>query len=192
MSSSASSPASLPATLLLPLILLLFFASGCAALIYEVVWYQLLALAIGSSAISLGILLATFMGGLCLGSYFLPRLTRPDQHPLRVYGAIEFGIGVFGLLVLWGLPIVDRFYVAGVQGGMPGMMMRGLLAALMLLPPTFLMGASLPAISRFIASTRRGVTWWGWELPPLVEVGIVLALGVAMLAIAIVRFTRTE
>ena len=40
MSSSASSPASLPATLLLPLILLLFFASGCAALIYEVVWYQ--------------------------------------------------------------------------------------------------------------------------------------------------------
>jgi spermidine synthase len=162
MSSSASSPASLPATLLLPLILLLFFASGCAALIYEVVWYQLLALAIGSSAISLGILLATFMGGLCLGSYFLPRLVRPEQHPLRVYGVIEFGIGVFGLLVLWGLPIVDRFYVAGVQGGMPGMMMRGLLAALMLLPPTFLMGASLPAISRFIASTRRGVTWWGW------------------------------
>src|SRR6478735_705481 len=74
--SNSSSPASLPANVLLPLILLLFFASGCAALIYEVVWYQLLALAIGASAISLGILLATFMGGLCLGSYFLPKLTR--------------------------------------------------------------------------------------------------------------------
>jgi ABC-2 type transport system permease protein len=37
-----------------------------------------------------------------------------------------------------------------------------------------------------------GVTWWGWQLPPLVEVGIVLALGVAMLAVAIRRFTRTE
>ena len=37
-----------------------------------------------------------------------------------------------------------------------------------------------------------GVTWWGWPVPPLLEVGIVLALGVAMLAIAIVRFSRTE
>ena len=37
-----------------------------------------------------------------------------------------------------------------------------------------------------------GVTWWGWRVPPLVEVGIVLALGLAMLAVAIFRFDRTE
>ena len=37
-----------------------------------------------------------------------------------------------------------------------------------------------------------GVTWWGWHVPSLVEAGIVLALGVAMVAIAIARFTRTE
>ena len=37
-----------------------------------------------------------------------------------------------------------------------------------------------------------GVTWWGWPVPTLVEVGIVLALGLAMLAVAIFRFTRTE
>ena len=54
--------------------LLLFAASGCSALIYEIVWYQLLQLAIGSTAVSLGVLLATFMGGLCLGSIGLPRL----------------------------------------------------------------------------------------------------------------------
>jgi ABC-2 type transport system permease protein len=36
------------------------------------------------------------------------------------------------------------------------------------------------------------VTWWGWQVPPLLEVGIVLALGLAMLAVAIFRFTRTE
>lgn len=162
MSSTTSTPASLPAKILLPLILILFFASGCAALIYEVVWYQLLSLVIGSSAISLGILLATFMGGLCLGSYCLPKITRPEQHPLMVYGAIELGIGLFGLAVLWGLPLIDGFYIASVQGGMPGMLMRGVLAAIMLLPPTFLMGASLPAISRFIAASPRGVTWWGW------------------------------
>jgi len=162
MSSPAQSPANPPAALLLPLVLLLFVASGCAALIYEVVWYQLLALAIGSSAISLGILLATFMGGLCLGSWVLPRFAGPDLHPLRVYAVIEAGIGLFGLLVLWGLPLTDSLYVAAVQLGVPGLPMRAVLAALMLLPPTMLMGASLPAISRFITATPRGISWWGW------------------------------
>jgi ABC-2 type transport system permease protein len=37
-----------------------------------------------------------------------------------------------------------------------------------------------------------GVTWWGWRLPSLVEAGIVLALGLVMLAVAIFQFTRTE
>ena len=48
----------------LPLLLLLFVASGASALIYEVVWFQLLQLVIGSSAVSLGVLLGTFMGGM--------------------------------------------------------------------------------------------------------------------------------
>src|SRR5882672_8889372 len=88
---------------LLPLILLLAAGSGVAALIYEIVWFQLLELVIGSSAVSLGLLLATFMGGTCLGSLILPRVsTRP--HPLRVYAAIELGIGVFGILVLFLMP----------------------------------------------------------------------------------------
>src|ERR1700676_403684 len=73
------------------ILLLLFAASGCAALIYEVVWYQLLQLAIGSTAISMGILLATYMGGLCIGSLWLPR-RRWMQHPLRVYAGLEAGI----------------------------------------------------------------------------------------------------
>lgn len=162
MSSSTQSPASPPAALLLPLVLLLFVASGCAALIYEVVWYQMLQLAIGASAISLGILLATFMGGLCLGSWFLPKLTPAGSHPLRVYALIELGIGICGLLVLWGLPLIDDVYFASAQGGLAGMLTRGLLCAICLLAPTFLMGASLPAISRFISATPRGVAWWGW------------------------------
>ena len=48
-------------------------ASGFSALVYEIVWYQLLQLTIGSTAVSLGVLLATFMGGLCLGSIAFPR-----------------------------------------------------------------------------------------------------------------------
>ena len=144
----------------LPLLLVLFAASGCSALIYEIVWYQLLQLAIGSTAVSLGILLATFMGGLCLGSLGLPRL-RSREHPLRIYAKLELGIAAFAILVLFGLPLVDRVYVAGAEHGLPGMLLRGLLCAICLLPPTMLMGASLPAIVRWIKSSPRGVSWWG-------------------------------
>ena len=59
---------------LFPAVLLLFAASGCAALIYEIVWLQLLQLVVGSTAVSIAVLLSAYMGGLCAGSYFLPRM----------------------------------------------------------------------------------------------------------------------
>jgi len=66
----------------LPILVVLFIGSGCAALIYEIVWFQILELVIGSSSISLGILLGTFMGGMCLGSLVAPRLIARTQHLL--------------------------------------------------------------------------------------------------------------
>ncbi len=135
---------------LLPLLLLLSFGSGVAALIYEIVWFQLLELAIGSTAVSLGILLATFMGGMCLGSLIFPRLVSPGRHPLRVYAAIELGIGALGILVLLLMP-----FVAGIP-------FRGVVAAICLLPPTVLMGATLPALARQVEATPDGVSWLGF------------------------------
>ena len=145
------------------LLLLLFAGSGCSALIYEIVWYHLLQLAIGSTAVSLGILLATFMGGLCLGSYLLPRLLpRARRHPLLVYAAIEGGIALCGLIELVLIPLIDRLYISGAQDGVAGMLLRGVVCAVALLPPTMLMGASLPAIVRW---ARNGAdlkpSWWG-------------------------------
>jgi spermidine synthase len=147
---------------LLPLLLALFVGSGCAALIYEVVWFQLLQLTIGSSAISLGVLLGTYMGGMCLGSLLLPRYVSPRQHPLRVYGWIEAGIGICGLLVLFGVPLLDHVYAAIAGSGAWGILLRAIIAAICLLPPTLLMGASLPAIARWVESTDpEGVSWLG-------------------------------
>ena len=154
-------PASFDASRFFPLLLILFAASGCSALIYEIVWYQLLQLAIGSTAVSLGVLLATFMGGLCVGSVGLPRLGFARRHPLRIYAVLELGIALCGVLVLVGIPFIDRVYVAGAEHGLPGMLLRGLICAVCLLPPTVLMGASLPAIVRWVESTPRGVSWWG-------------------------------
>src|SRR5687767_3233604 len=96
-----------PAGRYLPLLLLLFVGSGCAALIYEIVWLQLLQFVIGSSAVSLGVLLGTFMGGMCLGSLLLPRLIGPGRHPLRVYAVLELGIGLIGAGIVVGLPYLD-------------------------------------------------------------------------------------
>jgi len=151
-----------PSSRFLPALLLLFFGSGCAALIYEVVWFQLLQLVIGSSAVSLAVLLGTFMGGMCAGSLLLPRWVGPRHHPLRVYAWLEIGIAVSGLAVLVAVPTLGRLYTSLVGHGMSGILLRATVSVLCLLPPTILMGATLPAIARWIERTPRGVAWLGF------------------------------
>src|SRR5438046_5534185 len=136
----------------LAVLLALFVGSGCAALIYEIVWLQLLQLVIGSSAISLGVLLGTFMGGMCAGSLLLPRLVSSRRHPLRVYALLELGIGAIGLVVWFGMPYVEQVYVRYAGHGAAGILLRGAVAGVCLLPPTPLMGATLPAIARWVVA----------------------------------------
>ena len=93
----------------------LFAASGCAALIYQIVWFEQLGLVIGASAISLGLTLAVFMGGMCIGSLWLPRLVAAARQPLRVYAALELGVGMLGIAALVVIPAVGNLYVAAVR-----------------------------------------------------------------------------
>jgi len=146
----------------LPVLLLLFVGSGCAALIYEVVWLQLLQLVIGSTTVSLGVLLGTFMGGMCAGTLLLPRLVSGRRHPLRVYALLELGIGAIGLLVLFGMPYVEHVYMSHAGHGPLGILLRGAVAGVCLLPPTLLLGATLPAIARWVETDPLGVSWLGY------------------------------
>jgi spermidine synthase len=146
----------------LPALLLLFIGSGCAALIYEVVWFQLLQLSIGSSAVSLGVLLGVYMGGMCVGSLLLPRYVSPNQHPLRVYAFLELGIGAFGILVLYGVPVLGGIYTAWAGGGTTSLILRAIVASICLLPPTLLMGGTLPVVARGVEATPNGVSWLGF------------------------------
>ena len=146
----------------MPALLLLFVGSGCAALVYEIVWFQLLQLVIGSSAVSLGVLLGTFMGGMCLGSLLLPRFVSGRHHPLRVYAWLEIGIGIIGVAVLFGMPLVSGIYTAWAGTGPASIILRGIAAGICLLPPTMLMGATLPAVSRWVRTTPDGVSWLGF------------------------------
>jgi spermidine synthase len=137
------------------------FGSGCAALIYEIVWFQLLQFAIGSSAVSLAVLLGTFMGGLCLGSLAFSRFVPARVPPLLGYALLEIGIGVLGIAITLGMPGFDRLYAALARAGGAGVAWRAAICAIGLVPPTLLMGATLPAISRWVQSTPRGVAWLG-------------------------------
>jgi spermidine synthase len=164
MSNDPSSPLADPAASRRwrPALLTLFAASGCAALIYEIVWLQLLQLVIGASAVSLGLLLASFMGGMCLGSVCLARLVTPRAHPLRVYALLELGIGALGVLALFVVPWVGRFYGPHAGHGLAGILLRGAVGAVCLLPPAALMGATFPAIARWVETTPQGVRWVGF------------------------------
>ncbi len=151
-----------PRALLLPIV----FGSGAAALVYEVVWLQMLQLVIGSTAVSLGVLLGTFMGGMCLGSLLLPRVVARRLHPLRVYALLELGIGACAVArALRHAPHRAHLRRRGRRrvGGL-AWRCAGLVSVVCLLPPTVLMGATLPAISRWVGSTREGVSWVGLPL----------------------------
>src|ERR1041384_1118652 len=93
-------------------LLLLFLGSGCAALIYEVVWFQLLELVIGATAISIGLLLATFMGGLCAGSLLLAAATLPAVA--RFVEATPQGVSWLGF-----------FYGGNIAGAVFGSLLAG-------------------------------------------------------------------
>src|SRR4051812_13316536 len=144
------------------LLVLLFTGSGAAALIYEVVWQQLLQLVIGSSTVSLGVLLGIYMGGMCLGSLAAARLFSTRRHPLRVYAGLEAAIGVMGLVLLVAMPLVSRVYAAVGGIGPLGVFMRALIAGVCLLPPTFAMGATLPVVARWAGATPAGRAWLGY------------------------------
>ncbi len=143
-------------------LLLMFVGSGCAALIYEIVWFQLLRQVIGASAISLGILLSSYMGGLFLGSLAFPKYVSMRHHPLKVYALLELGIAACAILMLAALPLVRFVYVGVVGYGLAGIFLRGFVCLLVLLPPTILMGATLPAIARYMETTRVGISRIGF------------------------------
>jgi spermidine synthase len=139
-------------------LLLLFIGSGCAALIYEVVWYQSLSLIVGSNAVSMAVVLATYMGGMSLGSLAFLRWKGRHGHPLMIYAKLELLIAACALFVLFVLPYAGGLYFAIGGSGPISVLIRGLFCAIFLLVPTMAMGATLPAASAWLRTTPQGVS----------------------------------
>jgi len=131
-------------------ILICFFLSGAAGLIYQVAWGKALGLVFGNTVYAIATILAVFMGGLALGSAVLGRWSERFANAVALYGWIELIIAGAGALSLLGLAGVRLLYLAAypvVSGFMPALIvLRFLGAAIVLLLPTFLMGGTLPIL----------------------------------------------
>jgi len=141
-------------------ILSVFLISGAAGLAYEVVWTRALSLVFGVTAYAAATVLAAFMGGLALGSWAFGRRVDRQTNPLLIYATLEAGIGLYALLVPslfaglhWPYLLLHRLdlsYPVFAFG-------RALLAALVVLVPTVLMGGTFPVLVRFFVRSRRDV-----------------------------------
>ena len=109
----------------------------------------------------MGILLSSFMGGMCLGSFLLPFVVPARFHPLRVYAVLELAIGAIGGTLPWWLPWLSDWYLRNADESLTGISVRAAVAAVAILPPTMLMGATLPAVARWVKSTPEGLAELG-------------------------------
>ncbi|MGC9004275.1 MAG: fused MFS/spermidine synthase [bacterium] len=138
--------------------LFLFFLSGCAGLIYEVVWSRMLGTVFGTSALAISTVLIVFMGGMSLGSYVLGKITDRLVSPFLFYGILEGAIGILCLFIPFLLPhiseIYRHFYPSIQNSYLTLAFLRLALVILILLPPTFLMGGTFPAFTS--AYSKRG------------------------------------
>jgi spermidine synthase len=147
------------------LILFAFALSGTAALIYEVTWTRALSLIFGSTTYALSTMLSTFMAGLAIGGYVGGLLADRQKNLLLLFGLLELGIGIFGLVTIPLINVFSGLYIEIYHSLRlsPSLyfVVQFLLCAGVMLVPTTLMGATFPIVSRKVTAVMdemgRGV-----------------------------------
>ncbi len=134
---------------------LLFLLSGAAGLVYEQIWIRELQHFFGSTIHSITTVVAAYMGGLGLGAWVMGRRADRRDNPAMLYGVLEILIGVFGLLSPLVFAGVGAAYLAVARVIAPGLWLataiKFVFAFVVMLVPTFLMGGTLPVLTRAFA-----------------------------------------
>jgi spermidine synthase len=140
-------------------LLSVFFASGISALLYQIVWLKYLGLIFGNTVYAAATLIAVFLAGLGIGAFVFSRALRA-RPPLLVYAATEALIGLAGAFSPNAFELLNRAYVAAYPGvhhsAVLMTLVRVALAAAFLLPPTILMGGTLPLLVRWFTGDEEG------------------------------------
>ena len=139
------------------ILLVCFFLSGSAGLIYQVAWTKALGLVFGHTVYAIATVLAAFMAGLAAGSALLGRWGERRGRPIALYGWIELLIAITGALSLVGIDVVRSLYLSSysaASSSMPFLIsLRFLASMIVLFIPTFLMGGTLPILTGGLART---------------------------------------
>ncbi len=130
------------------------FISGASALIYQLIWVRLLGLVFGVSSFAVATVVAVFLLGLGLGSFFFGRWSERTRDPMRIYMYVELGIAATSLvayLVIEALPVYRYLYEYAYNNlGFYGLSIaRLLLSTLVLLPPVFFIGGTMPLLAKY-------------------------------------------
>ncbi len=139
-------------------VLALLFVSGMCALAFEMLWVRMLSLIFGNTLYAVSTVLATFMAGLALGSASFGRVADKTARPLRLYAVLELCTGAYCLLTPFLLGGVEWAFLAAASGESSRVFAGALrfgLGAAVLLPPTVLMGGTLPVLTRYFSSCGR-------------------------------------
>ncbi|MCE9526182.1 MAG: hypothetical protein K8R36_09025, partial [Planctomycetales bacterium] len=142
-----------------------FFLSGLTGLLYEVCWIRIASLLFGSTTFALSTVLAVFFLGIAVGAYLFGRIAQGLLRPLRLYAGLEIAIGIFAILSPFAFALIEsiygEFYRRTPQQAELHFAVRFLLIGLVMLPPTVLMGGTLPLFCRQLVATEghiaRGV-----------------------------------
>jgi spermidine synthase len=135
-------------------VLLLYFLSGALALVYQVVWSRMMMHVFGSTAVALGTVLAAFMAGMAIGSWLIGKAADKSTNCLRLYAFLEIGLALTALIahILLSrigpvhLMLHDLFGFSDATFAL----IRFMLAFVLVMAPTILMGATLPVLTRFL------------------------------------------
>jgi spermidine synthase len=183
----------------------ILFLSGANGLMMEIVFRRQLLLALGVTHYSLGTVLTVFMAGLALGSFLFGRMADKIRYPVKLYGLLEIGVGLSGLLLIGIFPYLDPIYVQlhlifGITGS-PNVLLKLIPAALVLLIPTTLMGGTLPVIGKALAHENHsagsplgllyGVNTFGGVMGVIGATFFLLGNAGALLTLAIVSILNT-
>jgi len=145
-------------SLITRILLALFFLSGFAGLIYEILWIKTFSFVLGNTVYTLSTVLAAYMAGLALGSYLIGRWTLRNRNPLLLFSGLQLGIGLacYVLHEIFQVHLKNLGAIGVLDPSQTGaILIRFLLSFALLLPPTFLMGGTLPVLSKFLARRRE-------------------------------------
>jgi spermidine synthase len=143
------------------LVLVLFFASGFAGLVYQVLWMRELGRLFGSGSHAVATTLAAFFLGIAAGSLALGRRAHRLRRPLLAYAWLEAGVAVSAPLCLALLAAYAALYAPlyARLGEHPGafLAVKFALSLAALLPAAFLMGGTLPVMSQHVVRSTTAL-----------------------------------